>query len=37
VRSLAPEQVGQDNAEVLGGRLGLSDQELRALADAGVI
>jgi crotonobetainyl-CoA:carnitine CoA-transferase CaiB-like acyl-CoA transferase len=37
VRSLAPETVGQDNEEVLRGRLGLGDQELRALADVGVI
>ena len=37
IRSLAPAKVGQDNAEILRGRLGLDDQELRALADAGVI
>jgi len=37
VRSLAPHRVGQDNADILGHRLGLSANELRALADAGVI
>lgn len=37
VRSLAPQRVGQDNVEVLGARLGLSEHELEALANAGVI
>jgi formyl-CoA transferase len=37
IRRLAPQTVGQDNAEVLGGRLGLTGQDLRDLQAAGVI
>jgi len=37
VRSIAPQRVGQDNAEVLGGRLGIGEHELSVLAEAGVI
>jgi formyl-CoA transferase len=37
VRAPAPQAVGQDNAEVLGGRLGLTSQDLGRLADEGVI
>jgi crotonobetainyl-CoA:carnitine CoA-transferase CaiB-like acyl-CoA transferase len=37
VRTPAPQAVGQDNAEVLGARLGLGAQDLRRLADEGVI
>jgi formyl-CoA transferase len=37
VRSLAPQTVGQDNAEVLGARLGLSPERLAELSASGVI
>jgi crotonobetainyl-CoA:carnitine CoA-transferase CaiB-like acyl-CoA transferase len=37
IRSIAPQSVGQDNAAVLGGLLGLGEAELAALAAAGVI
>lgn len=37
IRRPAPSQVGQHNAEVYGGELGLSEAELGALATAGAI
>jgi formyl-CoA transferase len=37
IRSIAPQSVGQDNDAVLGGLLGLSEDERAALAGAGVI
>ena len=37
IRSIAPQSVGQDNAAVLGGVLGMGEAELEALAKAGVI
>jgi formyl-CoA transferase len=37
VRRIAPQTVGQDNAEVLGRLLGYDEARLRRLADAGVI
>jgi formyl-CoA transferase len=37
VRALAPQTVGEHNAEILGGRLGLSTDELTSLARDGVI
>jgi crotonobetainyl-CoA:carnitine CoA-transferase CaiB-like acyl-CoA transferase len=37
IRSIAPQSVGQDNAAVLGGLLGLGEAELAALAKDGVI
>jgi len=37
IRSIAPQTVGQDNAEVLGGLLGIGEDERKALGDAGVI
>jgi crotonobetainyl-CoA:carnitine CoA-transferase CaiB-like acyl-CoA transferase len=37
VRSLAPQSVGEHNAEVLGGRLGLSVDDLARLAREGII
>jgi formyl-CoA transferase len=37
VRSIAPQTVGKHNAEILGGRLGISDEDLARLAKAGVI
>ena len=37
VRRIAPQVVGQDNAEILGGRLGLSKAELDRLCEARVI
>jgi formyl-CoA transferase len=37
IRSIAPQSVGQDNAAVLGGVLGIGEAELAALAKAGVI
>ncbi|WP_426031343.1 CaiB/BaiF CoA transferase family protein [Caulobacter sp. DWP3-1-3b2] len=37
VRSIAPQVVGEHNAEILGGRLGLSSQDLERLRDARVI
>lgn len=37
VRSQAPQAVGQDNAEILGRRLGLTAQEIGSLDEAGVI
>lgn len=37
VRRIAPQTIGQDNAEVLGGLLGYDDVKLRELAGAGVI
>jgi formyl-CoA transferase len=37
VRSIAPQTVGQDNAEIWGGVLGLSDEEIAALTAKGVL
>jgi formyl-CoA transferase len=37
IRSIAPQSVGQDNAEVLSGLLGVPDSELDALSQRGVI
>lgn len=37
VRRIAPQSVGQDNAEILGGDLGLTGAEIEALAADGVI
>jgi formyl-CoA transferase len=37
VRSLAPQSVGEHNADVLGGRLGLSAEEMARLAREGII
>jgi crotonobetainyl-CoA:carnitine CoA-transferase CaiB-like acyl-CoA transferase len=37
IRRIAPQRVGEDNEEVLGGRLGLGAAELGRLAEAGVI
>jgi crotonobetainyl-CoA:carnitine CoA-transferase CaiB-like acyl-CoA transferase len=37
IRSIAPQSVGQDNAAVLGGVLGMSEAELAALTKDGVI
>ena len=37
VRSIAPQSVGEHNAEVLGGLLGIDEAERKHLTDAGVI
>jgi formyl-CoA transferase len=37
VRSLAPQSVGEHNGDILGGRLGLSPDELAKLERDGVI
>ncbi len=37
VRSIAPQIVGQDNAEIWGGILGLSDDEIQAFAANGIM
>ena len=37
VRSIAPQTVGQDNAEIWGGMLGLTDEEIGALTAKGVL
>jgi formyl-CoA transferase len=37
VRAIAPQTVGQDNAEIWGGLLGLSTEEIAQLAEQGVV
>jgi formyl-CoA transferase len=37
VRALAPQSVGEHNADILGGRLGLSPDDLQHLSREGII